>query len=212
MLLFRCKYGVYIVCKDALKKVDSYAKFHALPGMGLSRTADESTLLFVKRSSSQNGTVKLRVQNSPKNRRSSPQNPIFRPRNRTFSRTPKTPSCRTHSKLCVASRHTPADHHRDSERLICTSPSSPDTSVLLLSLMTTLNLENLPSEEDRNFIPFPSRRSVVHSTKGIISSTQPLANEAGYKILAKGGNAADAAVAVAAALNVTGMFPRERID
>ena len=71
--------------------------------------------------------------------------------------------------------------------------------------MTTLNLENLPSEDDRNFIPFPSRRSVVHSTKGIISSTQPLANEAGYKILAKGGNAADAAVAVAAALNVTGM-------
>jgi gamma-glutamyltranspeptidase/glutathione hydrolase len=38
----------------------------------------------------------------------------------------------------------------------------------------------------------------------MISSTQPLANEAGYKILAQGGNAADAAVAVAAALNVTG--------
>src|SRR5947207_13878942 len=72
--------------------------------------------------------------------------------------------------------------------------------------MTTLNLENLPSEDDRNFIRFESRRSVVHSTKGIISSTQPLANEAGYKILAKGGNAADAAVAVAAALNVTGIF------
>lgn len=45
----------------------------------------------------------------------------------------------------------------------------------------------------------------MHSTKGIIASTQPLANEAGYKILAKGGNAADAAVAVAAALNVTGL-------
>jgi gamma-glutamyltranspeptidase/glutathione hydrolase len=70
--------------------------------------------------------------------------------------------------------------------------------------MTTLNLENFHSEDNANFIPFESRRSVVHSTKGIISSTQPLANEAGYKILAKGGNAADAAVAVAAALNVTG--------
>ena len=69
-----------------------------------------------------------------------------------------------------------------------------------------MNLENLRSEDDKNFMCFPSRRSVVHSTKGIISSTQPLANEAGYKILAKGGNAADAAVAVAAALNVTGMF------
>jgi gamma-glutamyltranspeptidase / glutathione hydrolase len=75
--------------------------------------------------------------------------------------------------------------------------------------MTTLNLENLATGEDKNFIPFPSRRSVVHSTKGIIASTQPLANEAGYKILAKGGNAADAAVAVAAALNVTGIYPIE---
>jgi gamma-glutamyltranspeptidase/glutathione hydrolase len=37
----------------------------------------------------------------------------------------------------------------------------------------------------------------------MVSSTQPLANEAGYKILAAGGNAADAAVAMAAALNVT---------
>jgi len=70
--------------------------------------------------------------------------------------------------------------------------------------MTTLNLENLLTEDESRYIPFPSRRSVVHSTKGIIASTQPLANEAGYKILAKGGNAADAAVAVAAALNVTG--------
>lgn len=73
-----------------------------------------------------------------------------------------------------------------------------------LQRMTTLNLENLIAGDDRQFIPFPSRRSVVYSTRGIISSTQPLANEAGYKILAQGGNAADAAVAVAAALNVTG--------
>ena len=70
--------------------------------------------------------------------------------------------------------------------------------------MTTLNLENLLTEDDKSFIPYLSRRSVVHSTKGIIASTQTLANEAGYQILAKGGNAADAAVAVAAALNVTG--------
>jgi gamma-glutamyltranspeptidase / glutathione hydrolase len=70
--------------------------------------------------------------------------------------------------------------------------------------MTTLNLENLLTEDDKSFIPYLSRRSVVHSTKGIIASTQTLANEAGYQILVKGGNAADAAVAVAAALNVTG--------
>ncbi len=56
---------------------------------------------------------------------------------------------------------------------------------------------------DPPFISFPSRRSVVHSTKGIVACTQPLAAEAGQRILRDGGNAADAAVAVAAALNMT---------
>uniref|UniRef100_A0A060T5W5 ARAD1B10934p n=1 Tax=Blastobotrys adeninivorans TaxID=409370 RepID=A0A060T5W5_BLAAD len=49
---------------------------------------------------------------------------------------------------------------------------------------------------------FSSRRSVVHSPRGIVSSTQPLANACGIKVLEKGGNAAMAAVAVAAALNL----------
>jgi gamma-glutamyltranspeptidase / glutathione hydrolase len=40
------------------------------------------------------------------------------------------------------------------------------------------------------FIYFPSRRSVVHSTNGIIACTQPLAAVAGQKILGEGGNAA----------------------
>ncbi|KAF5374840.1 hypothetical protein D9758_000394 [Tetrapyrgos nigripes] len=50
---------------------------------------------------------------------------------------------------------------------------------------------------------FPSRRSVVYGTKGVVSASQPLATEAGLEILRKGGNAADAAVATSAALNVT---------
>lgn len=49
---------------------------------------------------------------------------------------------------------------------------------------------------------FTSRRSVVHSTKGIVASSQPLATAAGVKILEKGGNAAMASVATAAALTV----------
>ena len=50
---------------------------------------------------------------------------------------------------------------------------------------------------------FSSRRSPVYGRNGIVSTSQPLATAAGLEILAKGGNAADAAVAAGAALNVT---------
>ncbi|KAF1931357.1 gamma-glutamyltranspeptidase [Didymella exigua CBS 183.55] len=64
-------------------------------------------------------------------------------------------------------------------------------------------MPNVYPHPEPQFIQFPSRRSVVHSTKGIVSCTQPLATAAGIDVLRKGGNAADAAVAVAAAINVT---------
>jgi gamma-glutamyltranspeptidase / glutathione hydrolase len=47
-----------------------------------------------------------------------------------------------------------------------------------------------------------SRRSTVYSTKGMVACTQPLAASIGKSILENGGTAADAAVAMAAALNV----------
>ena len=50
---------------------------------------------------------------------------------------------------------------------------------------------------------FASRRSPVYGRNGMVATSQPLATAAGLEILAKGGNAADAAVAAGAALNVT---------
>ena len=66
-----------------------------------------------------------------------------------------------------------------------------------------LDAKHIFPASDPDFISFPSRRSVVHSTNGIVACTQPLAAQAGQRILRAGGNAADAAVAVAAGLNIT---------
>ena len=50
---------------------------------------------------------------------------------------------------------------------------------------------------------FNSRRSPVFGVQGMVACSQRLASMVGIDILKQGGNAADAAVAVAAALNIT---------
>ena len=47
-----------------------------------------------------------------------------------------------------------------------------------------------------------AQRSVAMGRNGMAASSQPLATAAGHRILAKGGNAVDAAVAMVSTLNV----------
>jgi len=69
-----------------------------------------------------------------------------------------------------------------------------------LPQQTTME-DELVEATDTNI--FESRRGVICVRHGVASSSQPLASQAGLTILRQGGNAADAAVAVAAGLNVT---------
>src|SRR5436853_7888346 len=55
---------------------------------------------------------------------------------------------------------------------------------------------------DRSEGWLPQTRSEVMARNGVVSTVQPLAAQAGLRILQQGGNAIDAAVATAAALNV----------
>lgn len=55
---------------------------------------------------------------------------------------------------------------------------------------------------DSLYYPYPSRRSVVYASRGMVATSQPLAAQAGLEVLKNGGNAIDAAIATATCLTV----------
>lgn len=66
----------------------------------------------------------------------------------------------------------------------------PSTSFRVAPSTMPFTAQSIYPTDEAPFVQFPSRRSVVHSTKGIVACSQPLAAEAGQRILKQGGNAA----------------------